>query len=101
VGTVIIEHAVLQVVAGREDEFVEAMDRAKSIIASSPGFVSLRVARGIERPGWFLLLVEWETLEDHTEGFRRSPAYQDWRAALHHFYDPLPVVEHYMPLVTA
>ena len=65
------------------------------------GFVSLQVARGIERPGCFLLLAEWETLEDHTEGFRRSPAYQDWRAALHHFYDPLPVVEHYMPLVTA
>jgi heme-degrading monooxygenase HmoA len=98
---VIIEHAVLQVVAGREDEFVEAMERAKSIIASSPGFVSLQVARGIERPGCFLLLAEWETLEDHTEGFRRSPAYEDWRAALHHFYDPFPVVEHYTPLVTA
>ena len=97
----ITEHALLEVVPGREDEFVEAMERAKSIIASSPGFVSLQVARGIERPGCFLLLAEWETLEDHTEGFRRSPAYQDWRAALHHFYDPLPVVEHYMPLVTA
>ena len=97
----IIEHAVLQVVAGREDEFVEAMERAKSIIASSPGFVSLQVARGIERPGCFLLLAEWETLEDHTGGFRRSPAYEDWRAALHHFYDPFPVVQHYTPLVTA
>ena len=97
----ITEHALLQVIPGREDEFVGAMKRAKDLIASSPGFVSLRVERGIERPGYFLLLVEWETLEDHTEGFRGSVAYEQWRAALHHFYDPFPVVEHYEPVVTA
>jgi heme-degrading monooxygenase HmoA len=98
---VITEHALLDVIAGREDEFVEAMEEAKAIIASSPGFVSLRVERGIERPNCFLLLVEWERLEDHTEGFRASAAYQDWRAALHHFYDPFPLVEHYEAVVTA
>ena len=97
----ITEHALLQVIPGREDEFVRAMQRAKDLIASSPGFVSLRVERGIERPGYFLLLVEWETLEDHTEGFRGSVAYEQWRATLHHFYDPFPVVEHYEPVVTA
>jgi heme-degrading monooxygenase HmoA len=98
---VITEHALLQVLPGREDEFVEAMEQAKDVIASSPGFVSLRVERGIERPGCFLLLVEWERLEDHTQGFRGSAAYGQWRAALHHFYDPFPVVEHYLPVVTA
>jgi heme-degrading monooxygenase HmoA len=98
---VITEHALLQVLPGREDEFVEAMERAKDVIASSPGFVSLRVERGIERPECFLLLVEWERLEDHTQGFRGSAAYGQWRAALHHFYDPFPVVEHYQPVVTA
>lgn len=97
----IIEHTLLEVVAGREDEFVGAMEEAKTIISASPGFVSLRVERGIERPNCFLLLVEWERLEDHTEGFRGSPAYQQWRAALHHFYDPFPVVEHFTTVVTA
>ena len=80
---------------------MEAMEHAKGLIASSPGFVSLRVERGVERPGSFLLLVVWETLEDHTEGFRGSAAYAEWRAALHHFYDPIPIVEHYQPVVTA
>jgi heme-degrading monooxygenase HmoA len=98
---VITEHALLQVLPGREDEFVDAMERAKELISSSPGFVSLSVQRGIERPGCFLLLVEWERLQDHTEGFRGSEAYEEWRAALHHFYDPFPVVEHYEPVVTA
>jgi len=97
----ITEHALLEVVPGLEEEFVAAMEKATSIIAASPGFVSLRVERGVERPGCFLLLVEWERLEDHTEGFRGSEAYQAWRAALHHFYDPFPVVEHFAPVVQA
>ena len=97
----ITEHAILEVVAGQEDEFVEAMEAAKHIIAASPGFVSLRVERCVERPSCFLLLVEWERLEDHTDGFRGSPRYADWRAALHHFYEPFPVVEHFEGVVTA
>jgi heme-degrading monooxygenase HmoA len=96
---VITEHALLDVVPGRELEFVDAMGRAKSLIAASPGFVSLRVERCLEQPSRFLLLVEWERLEDHTEGFRGSSAYEEWRAALHHFYDPFPVVEHFEQIV--
>ena len=97
----ITEHALLEVIPGSEDAFVESMERAKAIIAASPGFVSLRVERCVERPSQFLLLVEWERLEDHTEGFRGSSGYDDWRAALHHFYDPFPVVEHFEAVVTA
>jgi heme-degrading monooxygenase HmoA len=95
------EHALLEVIPGREDEFVSAMKSAKAHIAGSPGFVSLRVERCLERPNCFLLLVEWERLEHHTEGFRGSPAYEEWRAALHHFYDPFPLVEHFEAVVTA
>ncbi len=97
----ITEHALLEVVAGRQEEFVGAMEKAKALIAASPGFVSLRVERCLERPNCFLLLVEWERLEDHTEGFRGSPAYEEWRAALHHFYDPFPLVEHFEEVVRA
>jgi heme-degrading monooxygenase HmoA len=98
---VITEHALLNVISGREEEFLEAMERAKALIAASPGFVSLRLERGIERPSCFLLLVQWERLADHTEGFRGSPAYAEWRAALHHFYDPFPLVEHFEMAIEA
>ena len=46
----------------------------------------------------YLLLVQWQTLADHTVGFRGSTAYQDWKALLHAFYDPFPTVEHYVRL---
>jgi heme-degrading monooxygenase HmoA len=98
---VITEHALLPVMAGQEDAFIETMEQAKAIIAASPGFVSLRVERCVERPSCFLLLVEWDTLKDHTEGFRGSAAYEEWRSLLHHFYDPFPVVEHFEVVTTA
>jgi heme-degrading monooxygenase HmoA len=65
-----------------------------------PGFRSLRLERCVEIPSRYLLLVEWDTLEDHTEGFRGSTEYREWRRLLHHFYDPIPTVEHYEPLVS-
>jgi heme-degrading monooxygenase HmoA len=95
------EHAILDVIPGEEARFERAFADAKSIIASMPGFGALTLDRCIELPTRYLLLVEWERLEDHTEGFRGSPEYEQWRALLHHFYDPFPVVDHYEPLLHA
>lgn len=97
----ITEHVELPVIPGRESEFEAAFANAKSIIAASPGFRGLTLSRGIERPNVYLLLVTWDSLDDHMVGFRESPAYQEWRALLHHFYDPFPTVEHYAEAATA
>ena len=91
----ILEHALLSVKAGQENDFESAFAQAKSIIAGMPGFGQLTLSRCIERPGTYLLLAQWDRLEDHTQGFRGSEQYQDWRALLHHFYEPFPTVEHY------
>ena len=97
----ILEHALLPVKAGQEAAFEAAFAEARPIIASMPGFISLRLERGIESPSTYLLIVEWDTLEHHTEGFRGSPQYDLWRSALHYFYDPFPVVEHFSPVTEA
>ncbi len=94
----ILEHAVLSV-PGQEQDFEAAFAQAKGIIAGMPGFRSLRLDRCVEAPSCYLLLVEWDRLEDHTVGFRGSEQYQQWRELLHHFYDPFPVVEHYENVV--
>jgi heme-degrading monooxygenase HmoA len=95
----ILEQAVLEIVAGRRPEFEAAFAEARSIIEASPGCRSVELLHCLEAPDRYLLLVEWDSLEDHTEGFRGSPAYQEWRRLLHHFYDPFPTVEHYEPVV--
>ena len=91
----ILESAALDVKPGQAKEFEAAFRRAQRIIAASPGYLSHELQRCIERPNRYLLLVRWRTLLDHTEGFRQSGPYQEWKALLHHFYDPFPTVEHY------
>jgi heme-degrading monooxygenase HmoA len=97
----ILEHAVLDVRPGAEQRFERAFADAKSIIAAMPGFRSLALNRCIEQSTRYLLLVEWDRLEDHTEGFRGSREYEKWKELLHHFYEPFPVVEHYESLIRA
>jgi heme-degrading monooxygenase HmoA len=91
----ILESAILDVLPGKTGAFEAAMRRARPLIAATPGFVSIAVRRCMETSNRYLLLVEWETLEAHTIGFRESPRYQEWRTLLHHFYAPFPVVEHF------
>lgn len=91
----ILEVAVLDVVPGREAEFERTFPQAAPILASMRGYRSHRLERCIETPSRYLLLVEWDRVEDHTEGFRNSAEYQEWRKLLHHFYDPPPQVAHY------
>ena len=91
----VLEVALLTVRAGMGEAFEDAFRRASPIIASMPGYLSHELQRCIEVPARYVLLVRWETLEDHTVGFRGSPAYQEWKRLLHHFYDPFPTVEHF------
>ena len=91
----ILEVAILDIVGGEEDRFQDDFERAQSIISSMKGYVAHQLQRCIETPSRYLLLVRWETLEDHTEGFRGSSQYQEWKNLLHHYYDPFPEVEHY------
>lgn len=97
----ILEHVILPVIPARAADFELAFDEAKHIIERMPGFEHLTLARGIENPATYLLLVGWRAIEDHDPGFRGSPEYQQWRALLHHFYDPFPVVEHFTPVAEA
>ena len=91
----ILEVAMLDVKPGETAEFEAAFDKAQNIISSMTGYISHQLQKCLENPNRYILLVNWQTLEDHTNGFRESDEYQEWRAMLHHFYDPFPTVEHY------
>lgn len=91
----ILEAAMLQVKEGMEVEFEGVFRQASEIISSMKGYISHELQLCIEVEGKYLLLVKWETLEDHTVGFRESKEYQEWKRLLHHFYDPFPTVEHF------
>ena len=97
----ILEVAPLQVILGRTDEFEAAFQKAQLIISSIPGYISHELSRCIEQPNEYILLVRWQTLEDHEIGFRKSSKYQEWKSLLHHFYNPFPTVLHYQSVAGA
>jgi heme-degrading monooxygenase HmoA len=91
----ILEVAILDIKPDRAAEFEAAFKTASPIISAVPGYISHEIQRCIETANRYILLVRWQSLADHTVGFRQSPDYQKWRSLLHHFYDPFPTVEHY------
>ncbi len=91
----ILEHAILDVAPEHTADYERSLAEALPLIAATPGFVDLEVRPCLERPGRYLLLVRWESVEAHEVGFRKSNRYQRWRELLHGFYAPFPTVEHY------
>ena len=92
----VLEVAILNIVAGEAERFEAAFREAQSILAANSGYQRHELRRCLEAEDRYLLLVWWDDLESHTEGFRGSAGYERWRALLHGFYDPFPEVEHYV-----
>ena len=91
----IIEHVHLYIREGQSEEFGLAFNKAKQIIQQAEGFQSLQLIRHYQCINHYILQVHWDTLEHHQNGFRMSEAYLQWKALLHHFYEPMPVVEYF------
>ena len=91
----ITEIALLNIQLVESSNFEKAFGEAQKIIATMQGYVEHELQKCLEEENKYLLVVQWQTLEDHTEGFRKSKEYIEWKKLLHHFYNPFPVVEHY------
>ncbi|WP_299387385.1 antibiotic biosynthesis monooxygenase [uncultured Lacinutrix sp.] len=91
----ILEVAILNIKEGLSQEFEQAFEGAQDIISSMKGYISHQLKKCVEEDDKYILLVNWKTIEDHEIGFRQSEEYKQWKALLHHFYEPFPTVEHY------
>ena len=90
----IYELAEIEVKEGQGDAFAAAVEKALPLFRGSKGCHGVRLTRSLEHPYRFRLLVEWETVEDHMEGFRHSPQFNDWRALVSPYFANSPRVEH-------
>jgi heme-degrading monooxygenase HmoA len=97
----IIEFALLTIRAGSERQFEAAFPEAIKVIGGSPGYLSHELRRSMETPNRYALIVQWQTLEDHTVKFRGSPAFTQWRAKIGPYFEGPPVVEHFRPITGA
>lgn len=95
----IVEVAVLQIKQGETSQFESDFKLAGQYIRSIPGYISHSLLKCMEEENKYMLVAQWQKLEDHTIGFRESPQYGLWKELLHHYYDPFPVVEHYQEIL--
>ncbi|SNS10222.1 Heme-degrading monooxygenase HmoA [Noviherbaspirillum humi] len=92
----ILELADIRVQPEKQEEFDAAIQRGvEQVIAKAKGFCGYKINKGIESPGRYLLMIFWETLENHTVDFRGSPAFQEWRAIVGPYFLAPPAVEHF------
>lgn len=94
----IIERATLTIQPGGEADFEAAFAQARQVVGRADGFRSLRIARGIESPSTYLLLIEWDTVEAHMIGFRESDRFVRWRELIGPYFAAPPAVEHFEPI---
>jgi len=92
----ILEIADIRIRADEQAQFEAALKRGiDEVISRAAGYVGCQIQHGIESPERYLLMIEWETLENHTIDFRSSPAFQAWRALVGPFFANPPAVEHF------
>lgn len=91
----ILEVAILNIKEGAEIDFENDFKNASKFISAIKGYLNHSLSKCIEQKNKYLLLVNWDTLNDHTIGFRQSKEYLEWKRLLHPYYDPFPIVEHY------
>lgn len=92
----ILEVADIRIAPGQQAAFDEAIQRGlETVLSRSPGFRGFKVNKGVESPERYLLMVYWETLENHTVDFRQGPLFPAWRAIVGPFFAVPPVVEHF------
>jgi len=94
----VLEHAVITVRPGTSESFEAALQEARAVIAAAHGFRSFAALRGVESTDEYLLLIGWETLEDHMTGFRESEDFTRWRALIGPYFASPPAVVHFDPL---
>ena len=94
----VLEVAIFDIHAGQEEEFAAAYEKARPLLVTTPGCLSARMTRGIESPSRFILLVEWDSVHAHTENFRNSDRFPQWRGHLGPFFATPPTVEHFADL---
>ncbi len=91
----VVEHAHITVLAGKEADFEAAFIKAEPVLAGAAGCRATALFRDVERPGAYLLRVTWERLEDHLDVFPTSPAGQEFAGHVAHFFDGTPEVRHF------
>jgi heme-degrading monooxygenase HmoA len=92
----ILEIATIDIHVGKNGEFEQQLEKAQGVLRQAKGYIEHQFQHCVEMPNRYVLLIRWETLEDHTIGFRESALFVQWRGFIGSYFAQPPVVQHFI-----
>jgi quinol monooxygenase YgiN len=93
--TMVIEYVRYKIPADQADQFVAAYATAGEALRKSSHCLGFELSRCMEEPTSFILRIEWDSVEGHMEGFRKSPEFREFFASVRPFAGQLEEMRHY------
>ena len=91
----ILELATIDIKPGANTDFEKNLEQAQAVLRQAEGYLGHEFQKCIERDNRYILLIRWTSLEAHTQGFRGSELFVQWRGLIGQFFDQPPQVEHF------
>jgi ketosteroid isomerase-like protein/quinol monooxygenase YgiN len=93
----IVEYIRYRVPPEQASAVIDAYDRAAAALEASPHCLRYEVATCVEDPGAVVVRIEWDSVEGHLSGFRRSAAFREFLQAVRPFIGAIDEMRHYDP----
>lgn len=89
-------HEIAQIVIkpGKGSEFEKAFSQALPLFKRAYCCECARLERSVETPDRYLIVIGWQTMDDHVVKFRASDDYTVWRDLVGDLFAAPPLVDH-------
>lgn len=91
----IVEYIRYTIDAEQRDAFERGYAQAQTALLASPHCFGYELAQCVEDQGSYILRIEWDSIEGHLQGFRTSPEFRDFFAAIRPFVNNIAEMRHY------
>lgn len=93
----IVEYVRYAIPEERREAFERGYGEAQAALAASPHCLAYELSRCAEDPSRYTLRIEWDSAEGHMRGFRGSPEFRVFLAAVRPFVGEIEEMRHYEP----
>lgn len=91
----IVEYVRYRIGADRAAAFLSAYETAGASLRASSHCLAYELSRCEEEPACFTLRIEWDSTEGHLQGFRKSPEFAAFFAAVKPYVGDIEEMRHY------
>lgn len=93
--SMVVEYIRYTIPEADADAFARAYAEAASPLDASEHCLGYELSRGVEEPEHWVLRIEWDSVDGHERGFRSSPEFRAFFAAIRPWVGAIDEMKHY------